>query len=161
MFKFTRAALALVAATAVAAGSAQAQEWPKAKPITFTVAFAPGSSTDIVARLVGQKMAESLGQSVVVENKPGAGGNIGAGQVKRAAPDGYTLLVVSVAFAVNPSLYANAGYDPLLDFAPVALGPSTPNIITVHPSVPVNNIKEFIAYAKREKLAYATFPWSA
>jgi tripartite-type tricarboxylate transporter receptor subunit TctC len=156
MFKFTRVALALLTATAVAAASAQAQEWPKAKPITLTVAFAPGSSTDIVARLVGQKMAESLGQSVVVENKPGAGGNIGAGQVKRATPDGYNLLVVSVAFAVNPSLYANAGYDPLVDFAAVALGPSTPNIITVHPSVPVNNIKEFIAYAKKEKLAYAS-----
>jgi tripartite-type tricarboxylate transporter receptor subunit TctC len=152
----TLAALATALATALAAASASAEDWPKAKPITFTVAFAPGSSTDIVARTVGQKVTESLGQTVVIDNKPGAGGNIGAQLIKRAAPDGYNILVVSVAFAVNPSLYANAGYDPLVDFAPVALGPSTPNIITVHPSVPVNNIKELIAYAKKEKLAYAS-----
>ncbi len=159
MPQFARSSHALLAfalLSALAAGPAAAQDWPKAKPITFTVAFAPGSSTDIVARILGPKISESLGQTVVIENKPGAGGNIGAGQVKRTAPDGYSILVVSVAFAVNPSLYANAGYDPLLDFAPVALGPSTPNIITVHPSVPVQNIKEFIAYAKKEKLAYAS-----
>ena len=162
MFKFTGSTAAAVATAALAATAAfvaapaAAQEWPKAKPITFTVAFAPGSSTDIVARTVGQKVTESLGQTVVVENKPGAGGNIGAQLIKRAAPDGYNILVVSVAFAVNPSLYASAGYDPLVDFAPVALGPSTPNIITVHPSVPVNNIRELIAHAKKEKLAYAS-----
>jgi tripartite-type tricarboxylate transporter receptor subunit TctC len=159
MFKFNPIQPLLWAALAAAAACANpalAQDWPKAKPITLTVAFAPGSSTDIVARLVGPKMAESLGHAVVIENKPGAGGNIGAQLIKRAAPDGYNLLVVSVAFAVNPSLYASAGYDPLQDFAPVALGPSTPNIITVHPSVPVNNIREFIAYAKKEKLAYAS-----
>ena len=145
------------ATVALTAGThAAAQDWPKAKPITFTVAFAAGSSTDIVARTVGQKVAESLGQSVVIENKPGAGGNIGTQLVKRAAPDGYNLLVVSVAYAVNPSLYPNAGYDPLLDFMPVALGPSTPNIITVHPSLPVNTIKELIAHAKKEKLSYAS-----
>ena len=153
-FRWKSPALATVLALAIT--PAAAQEWPKAKPITFTVAFAPGSSTDIVARTVGQKVTESLGQTVVIENKPGAGGNIGAQLIKRAAPDGYQILVVSVAFAVNPSLYANAGYDPLVDFAPVALGPSTPNIITVHPSVPVNNIKELIAHAKKEKLAYAS-----
>ncbi len=145
----------LLAAMWVAA-PASAQDWPKAKPITFTVAFGAGSSTDIIARTVGQKVSESLGQSVVVENKPGAGGSIGAQLVKRAAPDGYSILVISVSYAVNPSLYANAGYDPLLDFAPIALGPSTPNIITVHPSVPVNNVKELIDYAKREKLSYAS-----
>jgi tripartite-type tricarboxylate transporter receptor subunit TctC len=139
-----------------ASWAAQAQTWPTAKPITFTVAFGPGSSTDIVARTLGQKVSEALGQSVVVENKPGAGGNIGAQQVKRAAPDGYNFLVISVSYAVNPSLYANAGYDPLKDFAPVALGPSTPNIITVHPSMPVNNVKELIAQAKKDKLSYAS-----
>jgi tripartite-type tricarboxylate transporter receptor subunit TctC len=93
---------------------------------------------------------------VVVENKPGAGGNIGAQYVKRAAHDGYTVLVISVAYAVNPSLYADAGYDPLKDFIPVILGPSTPNIITVHPSVQANNLKELIALARKEKLAYAS-----
>ncbi len=152
----TASALAAMLATLIAATPASAQDWPKAKPITFTVAFAAGSSTDIVARTVGQKVAEALGQSVVIENKPGAGGNIGTQLVKRSAADGYNILVVSVAYADNPSLYPNAGYDPLLDFAPVALGPSTPNIITVHPSVPANNIKELIAHAKKEKLSYAS-----
>ncbi len=159
MFKFNpiRPLLwAALAATAAGANPALAQDWPKAKPITFTVAFAPGSSTDIVARILGPKISEALGQAVVIENKPGAGGNIGAQLIKRTAPDGYNLLVVSVAFAVNPSLYANAGYDPLADFAPVALGPSTPNIITVHPSIPAHNIAELMAYAKREKIAYAS-----
>ncbi len=144
------------AALAALAAPALAQEWPKQRPVQFIVAFGPGSTTDIVGRLVAQKLGESLGQSVVVENKPGAGGNIGAQFVKRAAPDGYTVLVISVAVAVNPSLYANAGYDPLKDFAPVILGPSTPNIITVHPSVKANNLQELIALAKKEKLAYAS-----
>lgn len=135
---------------------APAQDWPKQKPVQFIVAFGPGSTTDLVGRLVAQKLGESLGQSVVVENKPGAGGNIGAQFVKRAAPDGYTVLVISVAVAVNPSLYSNAGYDTLKDFAPVVLGPSTPNIITVHPSVQANNLKELIALARKEKLAYAS-----
>jgi tripartite-type tricarboxylate transporter receptor subunit TctC len=156
MFKFTGMPLAVAAALAFASASAPAQEWPKAKPITFTVAFGPGSSTDIVARSVGQKVSESLGQSVVIENKPGAGGNIGAQLIKRAPADGYNILVISVSVAVNPSLYPNAGYDTLADFAPVALGPSTPNIITVHPSVPVNSVAELIAHAKKEKLSYAS-----
>jgi tripartite-type tricarboxylate transporter receptor subunit TctC len=154
MFKTQR--LVAAAAALLVALPAGAQEWPKAKPISFTVAFAAGSSTDIVARTIGQKVSDALGQSVVIENKPGAGGNIGTQLVKRAAPDGYNVLVVSVAYAVNPSLYPNAGYDPLADFAPVALGPSTPNIITVHPSLPVNNVKELIAHARKEKLSYAS-----
>ena len=119
-------------------GSALAQtEWPKAKPVTLVVAFAPGASTDIVARTLTQKMAELTGGNFVVENKGGAGGNIASAQVKRAAPDGYTLLVHSVAFAVNPSLYADAGYNAIRDFVPVALGPKTPNIFTANASVPV------------------------
>jgi tripartite-type tricarboxylate transporter receptor subunit TctC len=158
MLKLNRITAALTAclAASLTAAPAVAQDWPKAKPITFTVAFAAGSSTDIVARTVGQKVSESLGQSVVIDNKPGAGGTIGAQLVKRAPADGYNILVISVSYAVNPSLYANAGYDPLLDFMPVALGPSTPNIFTVHPSVPVNNVRELIAYAKKEKLSYAS-----
>ncbi len=148
-------ALAL-AACAVLPLAAAAQEWPRQRPVQVVVGFGPSSSTDIVARLVAQKMGESLGQPVVVENKPGAGGNIAAQQVKRAAPDGYTLFATSVAFAVNPSLYANAGYDALRDFVPVALGASTPNIITVHPSVPANNLAELVALAKKQPLAYAS-----
>jgi len=83
---------------------AGAQDWPKQKPITFVVAFGPGAVTDTLARLIGQKMSESLGQSVVVDNRPGAGGNIGVQRVQRAAPDGYTVLMTSVAYAINPSL---------------------------------------------------------
>src|SRR3954466_9098629 len=135
---------------------ASAQDWPRQKPIHLVVAFGPGATTDLVARLVQPKLAEALGQAVVVENKTGAGGNVGAQQVKRAAPDGYTLLVTSVAFAVNPSLYENAGYDAFKDFAPVILGPSTPNIITVNPAVPAKNLQELIGLAKKEKLSYAS-----
>jgi len=132
-----------------------AQEWPKQKPIQFVVGFAPGSTTDIVARLVQPRLTEALGQTVVVENRPGAGGNVAAQAVKRAAPDGYTLLAVSVAFAVNPSLYANAGYE-TADFVAVALGPSTPNIITVNPAVPAKNLQKLIELARKQPLSYAS-----
>ena len=141
---------------ALIAFPALAQDWPKQKPIHIIVGFPPASTTDLVARLVAPKLQESLGQSVIVENKPGASGNLAAQQVKRAAPDGYTLFVTSVAYAVNPSLYANAGYDPLADFIPVILAPSTPNIITVNPSVPAKNLQELIALARQEKLSYAS-----
>jgi tripartite-type tricarboxylate transporter receptor subunit TctC len=137
------------------AGAAAAQDWPRQKAIHLVVAFAPGATTDIVARLVQPKLAESLGQGVIVENKPGAGGNLGAQQVKRAAPDGYTVLLTSVAFAVNPSLYENPGYE-LRDFSPVILGPSTPNIITVNPSVPAKSLQELIALARNEQFSYAS-----
>jgi tripartite-type tricarboxylate transporter receptor subunit TctC len=126
---------ALLLGVAVAA-PALAQEWPKQRPVQIVIGFGPGATTDTVARIAAQKLQEALGQTFVAENRPGAGGNIATQQVKRAAPDGYTILVTSVAYAVNPSLYANAGYDALTDFAPVVLGPSTPNIITVNPAVP-------------------------
>ena len=135
--------------------SAGAQEWPRQKPVTLLVGFAPASSTDIVARLVQPKLAEALGQNVVVENRPGAGGNVASQAVKRAAPDGYTILVTSVAFAVNPSLYASAGYE-VADFVPVALGPSTPNILTVNPSVPARTLQELIELARKQPLSYAS-----
>ena len=135
---------------------ALAQDWPKAKPLHIVVGFGPGATTDLVARLVQPKLQEALGQSVVVENKPGAGGNVATQQVKRAAPDGYTLLVTSVAYAVNPTLYPSAGYDPFTDFIPVILGPSTPNIITVNPAVPAKNLKELLELARKEKLSYAS-----
>jgi tripartite-type tricarboxylate transporter receptor subunit TctC len=143
----------LVFLVATAAG---AQDWPRQRPIHLVVAFGPGATTDLVARLIQPKLSEALGQAVIVENKPGAGGNIGAQQVKRAAPDGYTLLLTSVAFAVNPSLYQNAGYDPFKDFSPVVLGPSTPNIITVNPAVPAKNLRELLELARTEKLSYAS-----
>jgi tripartite-type tricarboxylate transporter receptor subunit TctC len=138
-------------------GTATAQDWPKQKAVHIVVGFPPGSTTDLVARLAQPKLAESLGQTVVIENRPGASGNVAAQQVKRAAADGYTLFLTSVAYAVNPSLYAaSAGYDPFTDFIPVILGPSTPNLITVNPSVPAKNLQELIALARKEKLSYAS-----
>jgi tripartite-type tricarboxylate transporter receptor subunit TctC len=120
------------------------------------VAFAPGASTDIVARSLTQKLNELTGGNFIVDNKGGAGGNIASAQVKRAPADGYTILVHSVAFAVNPSLYADAGYDALKDFVPVALGPKTPNIFTVNPSVSAKNLPELIELSKKSSFNYAS-----
>jgi tripartite-type tricarboxylate transporter receptor subunit TctC len=120
------------------------------------VAFAPGSSTDIVARSLTQKLNELTGGNFIVDNKGGAGGNIASAQVKRAPTDGYTILVHSVAFAVNPSLYADAGYDALKDFVPVALGPKTPNIFTVNPSVTAKTLPELVELAKKSPFNYAS-----
>jgi tripartite-type tricarboxylate transporter receptor subunit TctC len=131
-------------------------DWPKAKPVTVVVGFAAGAFTDNVARIVAQKLGDATGGTFVVDNKAGAGGNIATGIVKRAAPDGYTILVHSVAFSVNPSLYANAGYDAIKDFTPLVLGPRTPNIITVNPATPAKDLKELIELAKKEKLSYAS-----
>ena len=136
--------------------TAAAQEWPKQRPVTFVVAFGAGAVTDTIARLIGQKLGESIGQTVVVDNRPGAGGNIGTQRVQRAAPDGYTVLMTSVAYTINPTLYANAGYDPLKDFIPVILAASVPNLISVHPSVPAKNLQELIRLARKHPLAYAS-----
>src|SRR5688572_13198155 len=136
--------------------TAAAQDWPKARSIHIVVGFAPASTTDLVARLVAPKLSEALGQTVIVENKPGAGGNVAAQQVKRSPPDGYAIYVTSVAYAVNPSLYANAGYDPFTDFIPIILGPSTPNLIAVNPRVPAKTLQELVELARRETLSYAS-----
>jgi tripartite-type tricarboxylate transporter receptor subunit TctC len=126
------------------------------KPIKIIVAFAPGSSTDIVARLLGEQLSSLLGQSVIIENKPGAGGNIATVGVMNAAADGYTLLMHSVAYSVNPTLFANAGYDAANDLQPIALTAFTPNLLYVHPDVKANNLAELLALARTEKMAYAS-----
>lgn len=126
------------------------------KPIRFVVAFAPGSSTDIVARLIGEQMSAALGQPVIVENKPGAGGNIATQGVMNGPADGYTLLFHSVAYAVNPNLFSNAGYDAVKDLQAVALAGFTPNLLYVHPDVKANNLPELLALARNGKLAYAS-----
>lgn len=126
------------------------------KPIRIIVAFAPGSSTDIVTRTIGNSLSIALGQSVVVENRPGAGGNIATVAVAKAPADGYTLLMHSVAYSVNPSLFSKAGYDPNKDLAPVAMAGVSPNILFVHPDVKANNFKELAALVKKEKLSYAS-----
>ena len=125
-----------------------AQAYP-AKPIRFVVPYPAGGPLDTVARLLGQKVAESVKQPMIVDNKPGAGGNIGADAVAKAPPDGYTILMGAVAtHAINPVLYASIPYDPVRDFAPVTQIASTPNVLVIHPSIPAANVREFIAYAK-------------
>lgn len=125
------------------------------RPVRFVVAFAPGASTDIVARIVGAKLSESWGQNVVIENRPGAGGNLGTQTAARANPDGYTILMNSSAFVVNVSLYAKPGYA-ATDFAPIIQGPTTPNLISVHPSVKANTLQEVIAFARATPTSYAS-----
>src|SRR5438552_17792116 len=128
--------------------TAHSQVYP-ARPVRMIVAYPPGGGTDIVGRLVAQKLGESLGQSVVVENRGGASGNIGTELAARAAPDGYTILMGNVApNAINVSLFKNLPYDPVADFAPVSLVASTPNILVVHPSTQARTVKEVVALVK-------------
>ena len=149
----TRAAgLAVMAAIAccllAAGGTAAAQTWPT-RPVKLVVPFPPGGPLDTIGRAIAQKLTEAWGQSVIVENKPGAGGNIGADFVAKSAPDGYTVVMGALStHAVNPSLYAKMPYDAQKDFAPITLVAITPNVLVVNPSLPVHSVKELIAYAK-------------
>lgn len=127
--------------------NAAAQSWP-ARPIRMIVPFAAGGGTDIQARLFGAKLHPALGQAVIVENRPGGGGNIGADLVAKATPDGYTVLFQSASIAVNQTLYSKLSYSALRDLAPVMLVSSTPLILVVHPSVPARNVKALIALGK-------------
>ena len=128
------------------------------KPVRFIIPFAPGGGNDIVGRMLGAKLGEAWGQQVVIDNRPGAGGNIAAETTARAAPDGYTIFQFNIANTMAPSLYKKLGYDPERDFAPVTQIGSTPFILTVHPSVPVKTVAELIAYAKAQpnKLNYSS-----
>ena len=146
--------LALLLALLFAQAS-QAQTWP-AKPVHLIIPFAPGGPTDIVARLVSQKLTESLGQPMIVESRAGAGGNIGTAAVAKSAPDGYAVLLTSSAFAVNVSLSPNAGYDAERDFIPVVVVARQANLIFVHPGLPVKTLAELLALAKTSKLAFAS-----
>ncbi|MGH8699667.1 MAG: Bug family tripartite tricarboxylate transporter substrate binding protein [Burkholderiales bacterium] len=139
---------ALIAAAAVTAGDAPAQAWP-ARPIRFVVNFAAGGGTDIVARAMAPEFAKSLGQQVIVENRAGGNGNIGADAVAKAPPDGYTFLVATnAAIVINPHLYKKLPYDPLKDLAPVSQIATLPFVLVVHPSVPARSLKELIALAR-------------
>ena len=153
------AAASVVILTAAAATAAQAQAPYPSKPVRIVVPFPAGGTTDILARAVAQKLVESNGQPVVVDNRPGAGGNIGAELVAKAPPDGYTLLMGTVGtHAINPSLYARMPYDHQKDFAPVILVAGVPNVLVVHPSVPANTVQELIAYGRANpgKLNFAS-----
>ena len=129
------------------AGAVSAQAWP-AKSVRMIVAFPPGGPTDIIARAIAQKLSEQLGQQFVIDNKPGAGGNIGADLAAKAAPDGYTVFYNTSAIVIGPALYAKVSYDTLKDFAPVVLAAAVPMVLVVNPTLPVKTVKEFVDYAK-------------
>ncbi|MEH3127431.1 tripartite tricarboxylate transporter substrate binding protein [Agrobacterium cavarae] len=156
-----RAALMLAASAAALLtfnAGAHAQAYPE-RTITLVVPFAAGGSTDVVARVIAQKMGDALGQQIVVENVAGAGGNLGADRVARAEPDGYTILMGTVAtHALNPLILKTKPYDPEKDFAPISLLVVVPNVLVVNPQLPVNNVAELIALLKAEpdKHAYAS-----
>jgi tripartite-type tricarboxylate transporter receptor subunit TctC len=145
--------LALLAALGCA-DAVLAQGYPS-KPIRMIVPFAAGGPTDVIARIVAQKVSEAWGQQVVTENQPGAGGNIGVVAAAKAAPDGYTILMVSTGFLVNPSMYARVGYDPINDFSPITLVASSPNVVFVHPAVPAKSLKELIDAIKANPGKYS------
>jgi tripartite-type tricarboxylate transporter receptor subunit TctC len=128
------------------------------KPITFIVPFAPGGATDLMTRLIAQKMSASMGQSVVVENRPGANAIVGTNAVAKAAPDGHTLVMCALGHSTNPFLVAKLPYDTLKDIAPVSLAVTGPHMLAVHPALPANNVKELIAYGKANpgKLNFAS-----
>jgi len=145
----------LAAAQGPATGSGSA--YP-AKPVRIVVGFAPGGGADILARMLGQRLSDSLGQSIVIDNRPGAAGNIGVEHVVKSPPDGYTLLMGAPGLVTSPSLYAKLPFDPLKDLAPVSLVGTVPNLLVVHPSVPANSLKQLIALARAKpgQLNYAS-----
>src|SRR3954449_2012800 len=131
----------------------------RAHPLRMIVPFTPGGSSDVLARAIGTEMSRSLGQPVVIDNVPGAGGSLGAEKVARSPADGYTLLMGHIGtLAVNPALYPKLGYDPVRSFAPVAWVARVPNVLVVNPSVPAKDLKELVALAKSQpgKLAYGS-----
>ncbi len=146
------AAVLLTAMTAAVA----ADDYPN-KPVRLIIPFPPGGSNDVVGRMVATKLGEQLGKQIVVDNRAGAGGTIGSEMAAGAAPDGYTLLIVSLAHAVNPSLY-KLKYDPVKAFAPVAIFATGPNVLAVNPSLPINSVKDLLDHAKKKpgELLYAT-----
>jgi tripartite-type tricarboxylate transporter receptor subunit TctC len=141
--------MAVVILANAACASADAQQYP-ARPLRIVVPFAAGGASDVVARLLAQKLTESLGQPVIVDNRPGAGANIGIGIVAKAPPDGYTLLVSSSAFTVNPTLYSKIPYDPYKDFQPLTCVGSSPNILAVYPAFAAKSVKELIELVRSQ-----------
>ncbi len=148
---------AVILAALAGAGICAAQSYPT-KPIRFLVGFPPGGTSDILARTIGQKLSDAVGQQVVIENRPGAGGNIGAEAAAKSAPDGYTLFMSTTSQAISVSLYSKLNYDLVRDFAPVIQAVNYTNLLVVHPSLPVKSVKELIALAKARpgQLNYGT-----
>ena len=149
--------IALALAAALLGGAAFAADTYPDHKIRLIVPFAAGGPTDVIGRLVAERLSDAFGQQVYVENLPGAGGNLGVETAKRAAPDGYTIVAVSTGFIINPSMYTTIGYDPLKDFAPISLVAASPNVVVVHPSVAAKDLRELIALikAKPNTMSYA------
>jgi len=157
IIRLQNAALAAALVVASFCGSALAQSYPS-KPIRLVLPFPAAGPSDIVGRAVGQKLAEQLGENVVPDNRVGAGGSVGIAAVTKAPPDGYTVMVVSAAIAIIPSLYANLSYDALRDLAPVARLATIENVLLVHPSVPAKTLRQFVTLARANpgKLNYGS-----
>ncbi len=153
--KYLASALSLALTAAVAMGGASAQTTYPDRPVKIVVPFAPAGPTDVIARIVADKLSISLGKQFYVENRAGAGGNTGTGAVATSPADGYTLIVVSTGFVVNPNLFAKVPYDPIKDFAPITNIAVSPNVMSVHPSVPAKDIKEFVALVKANPGKYS------
>ena len=151
MKKYLALALVLLMASVACA---TAETYPS-RPVRVIVPFAPGGPTDVFARLIANKMSEQTGKQFYIENVAGAGGNVGTGRAAQSAPDGYTILVTGGGHVNNPFLYSHVPYDPIKDFAPVTLGASQPVILTVHPSVPVQTVKELVALIKANPGKYS------
>lgn len=149
----TLAALLWLGATMFITG-AMAQEYPT-RPVRIIVPFPPGGTTDLIARMIGQKLTEAWGQQVLVENRGGAGGNIGIGIAARATPDGYTILIVSSVYTVNPSLYPNVPYDPYKSFVPVSNIATSPDVMVVHPSSPAKSVQELVKLMRSAPKSYS------
>jgi len=145
------------AALALAAGLAHAQDYPS-KPIRMIVPYPPGGGTDVVARIVNEKLSQELGQSIVIDNKGGAGGSVGTEIASKAAPDGYTILLTLSSHTINPKLFPKLGYDVERDFIPISLAASIPQILVANPSVPANTMPELLAWMKANpgKVNYAS-----
>jgi len=155
LYRSTQLRYGVTALVLFACTSAHAQNYP-VRPIRYVVAFAPGGINDLLARIVGQKLAETWGHPVIVDNRPGAGGNLGTELVAKSSPDGYTLLNISTAQAISATLYSKLGYNLERDLAPVALLGSSPLIIGIHPGVGARNVMEFAAVSKQKPLSYAS-----
>lgn len=151
---FRTLAAALLLAVLAAPGDASAQTYPT-RSVRVVVPFAAGGPTDVIARIVAQKLSETWGQQVYIENVPGAGGNTGVAMVARSPADGYTILVVSTGFIVNPSMYAKISYDPVKDFSPITLVAASPNVISVNPGFPAKSMKELVDLVKANPGKYS------
>ncbi len=154
VFRFLGSVAAVVCAALAFCDGASAQSYPS-RQVRLIVPFGAGGPTDVIARVVAQRLSEAWGQQVITENIPGAGGNTGVAMVAKAPADGYTILVVSTGFMVNPSMYSKIPYDPVKDFAPVTLVAASPNVISAHPSLPAKTLKELIELVKANPGKYS------